>query len=144
MIFLSGMGDTPRMMLLLQKKAIPKQALDGENCSMSTPGNAIFSATILQPHGIRRILLISDPLHMWRSVLNFQDEGFTVIPHVNPMPKNFAFADKSLLTFKEYLFLAGASVKRLFQGQRPHELNSPQLVNLVQKAKQYGQQQRFP
>ncbi len=144
MIFLSGMGDTPRMMLLLQKKGTPKQALDGENCSMSTPENAIFSAALLQPLGIRRILFITDPLHMWRSVLYFQDEGFTVIPHVSPMPKNFAFVDNSFLTCREYLFLAGASVKRLFQGQRPHELNSPQLVNLVQKAKQYSQQRRFP
>ncbi len=131
------------MMPLLEKKGIPKQVLDGENCSMTTPENAIFSAAILQSRGIQRILLITDPLHMWRSVLEYRDEGFTVIPHTSPMPNNFAFVDKSFLTFREYLFLASASVKRLFQGQRPHELESPELVNLVQKAKQYGQQRRL-
>jgi uncharacterized SAM-binding protein YcdF (DUF218 family) len=138
-IFISGMGDTPRMLPLLEAKGIPKRALDGESCSMTTPENAIFSAAILQAQGIKRILLVSDGPHMWRSLLEFRDEGFTVIPRTSPMPTNFGFPDKSFLTFREYLFLISSSVKRLFNGQRPHELNSPELVNLVQKAKQYGQ-----
>ena len=32
----------------------------------------------------------------------------------------------------------------LVQGQRIPDLNNPELVNLVQKAEQYGQQRRFP
>ena len=142
-IFHSGTGDTPRMLQLLEEKGIPKEALDGENCSMTTPENAIFSAAILQAQGIKRILLVTDPPHIWRSVLNFSDEGFTVIPHTSPMPTNLGFMDKSILIFREYIFLISTNVQRLFYGQRPQELKSPELVQLVQKAKQYGQQQHF-
>lgn len=138
-IFHSGMGDTPRTLPLLEAKGIPKQVIDGENCSMTTPENAIFSAAILQAQGIKRILLVTDPPHMWRSLLEFSDEGFTVIPHTSPMPTNLSFLDKSFLTFREYFFLIALNVKRLFPGQRPHALDNPELVNLVQKAKQYGQ-----
>jgi len=138
-IFHSGMGDTPRTLPLLETKGIPQQVIDGENCSMTTPENAIFSAAILQAQGIKRILLVTDPPHMWRSLLEFRDEGFTVIPHTSPMPRNLGFLDKSFLTFREYVLLIGLNVKRLFPGQRPHALESPELVNLVQKAKQYGQ-----
>lgn len=137
-IFHSGMGDTPITLPLLEKKGIPRQALDGENCSMTTPENALFSAAILQSREIKKILLVTDPLHMQRSLFNYIDEGFTVIPHTSPMPKNMTFLDKSFLTFREYLFLTAFSLKRLFSGKRPHELNSPNLANLVQKAKQYG------
>lgn len=138
-IFHSGMGDTPRTLPLLEAKGIPQRVIDGENCSMTTPENAIFSAAILQAQGIKRILLVTDPPHMWRSLLEFRDEGFTVIPHTSPMPSNLGFLDKSFLTFREYVLLIGLNVKRLFPGQRPHALESPELVNLVQKAKQYGQ-----
>jgi hypothetical protein len=55
------------------------------------------------------------------------------------MPTNLSFLDKSFLTFREYFFLIALNVKRLFPGQRPHALDNPELVNLVQKAKQYGQ-----
>ena len=141
-IFHSGMGDTPRTLPLLEAKGIPQQVIDGENCSMTTPENAIFSAAILQAQGIKRILLVTDPPHMWRALLEFSDEGFTVIPHTSPMPTNMSFLDKSFLTFREYFFLIALNIKRLFPGQRPHALESPELVNLVQKAKQYGHSKR--
>ncbi|HAJ62838.1 MAG TPA: YdcF family protein, partial [Cyanobacteria bacterium UBA8543] len=115
-IFHSGMGDTPRTLPLLEAKGIPKRAIDGENCSMTTPENAIFSAAILQAQGIKRILLVTDPPHMWRSLLEFSDEGFTVIPHTSPMPTNMSFLDKSFLTFREYFFLIALNIKRLFPG----------------------------
>ena len=143
MIFVSGMGDAPRMLAKLEEKGISKRVLDGENCSMTTPENAIFSAAILQSQDIKRILLVTDPPHMLRSILDFQDEGFIVIPHTSPIPTSLGFMDKTFLTVREYFFLISASVKRLFYGKRPHELDSRDLINLVQRAKQYGQQRRL-
>lgn len=137
-IFHSGTGDTPRMLQLLEEKGIPKEVLDGENCSMTTPENAMFSAAILQAQGIKRILLVTDPPHMWRALLNFSDEGFSVIPYTSPMPTNLGFLDQYILIVREYLFLISTHVTRLFYGQHPQELNSPELVYLVKQAKQYG------
>lgn len=142
-IFHSGMGDTPRMLPLLEKKGIPRQVLDGENCSMTTPENAIFSAAILKTRGIKNILLVTDGPHMQRSILDYTDEGFTVIPHISPIPNNMNFMDKSFLTFREYLFLTAASIRRVFHGERPHELDTPELAKLVKQAKEYGKQRRL-
>ncbi len=144
LIFVSGISDTPRMLPLLEERGIPKRSLDGENCSLTTAENALFTAAVLQPQGIRRILLVTDGLHMWRSLLDFRDRGFTVIPHISPLPNTIGFIDKAFLTFREYLLLIASSLHELFYGQRVPQLNSPELVNLVQQAKQYGQQRRFP
>lgn len=142
-IFHSGMGDTPRMLSLIEKKGIPRQALDGENCSMTTPENAIFTAAILKPQGIKSILLVTDSPHMQRSILDYTDEGFTVIPYTSPIPSNLSFMDKSFLIFREYLFLTAASIRRVFHGNRPHELDTPELAKLVKQAKEYGKQRRL-
>ncbi|MEW6499263.1 MAG: YdcF family protein [Cyanobacteriota bacterium] len=143
-IFVSGTYDAPRMLQKLEEKGIPKSVLDGEDCSLTTPENALFTAAILQPRGIQRILLVTDGPHMWRSLLDLRDQGFTVIPHISPLPNNMAFMDKTFLTFREYLFLISSSVHQLFHGQRVPNVNSPELQNLVQLAKQYSKQQRFP
>jgi uncharacterized SAM-binding protein YcdF (DUF218 family) len=144
LVFHSGMGDTPRALPLLEKKGIPRQALDGENCSMTTPENAIFTAAILKQRGIKNIILVTDAPHMQRSILDYTDEGFQVIPILSPIPNNMSFMDKSFFTFREYLFLTLASIRRVFHGERPHNLDTPELAKLVQQAKEYGKQQRLP
>lgn len=143
-IFVSGTYDAPRMLQQLQEKGIPRNVLDGENCSLTTPENALFTAAILQQRGIQRIVLVTDALHMWRSLLDFRDRGFTVIPHISPLSHKVGFMDKAFLTFREYLFLITSSLRELVYRQRIPNLNSPELVNLVQQAQQYGNQHRFP
>lgn len=143
LVFVSGIGDTPRMLPLLEEKGIPKRSLDGESCSLTTPENALFSAAILQAQGIKRILLVTDGPHMWRSLLDFRSQGFTVIPHTSPLPDNLSFMDKTSLTFREYFFLVTSSFRQLIRGERVPGTDSPQLRNLVQQAKQYGQQRRL-
>lgn len=143
LVFHSGMGDTPRAIPLLKKKGIPRQALDGENCSMTTPENAIFTAAILKARGIKSIILVTDGPHMQRSILDYTDEGFNVIPITSPIPTNMSSLDKSFLIFREYLFLTLASIRRVFHGERPHDLDTPELAKLVQQAKEYGKQRRL-
>lgn len=57
---------------------VPVQWLEGE--SDTTAENASMSANILLPLGVRRILLITDALHMPRSASIFLRNGFDVIP----------------------------------------------------------------
>lgn len=143
-IFVSGTYDAPRMLSQLKEKGIPESVLDGENCSLTTAENALFTAAILQQRGIRRIVLVTDGLHIWRSLLDFGDRGFTVIPHISPLPNNMGFTDRGFLTFREYLFLITASIQELLYGERVPQAKNPELVNLVQLAQQYAQQRRFP
>lgn len=142
-IFASGRGDTPRLIERLQAKGIPSQVLDGENCSLSTIENAQFTAAILQTQAIQRILLITDGPHMLRSLLVFRALGFTVIPRKAAIPTYWGFTGKALLTFREYSGLLSYSVRGLFRPQPSPALNNSDILNLIQSAEQYGQQQRL-
>ena len=51
-----------------------------ENQSHDTFDNAKFSAQILQPLGIKRIILVTSSEHLWRAAHEFQDAGMDVVP----------------------------------------------------------------
>jgi uncharacterized SAM-binding protein YcdF (DUF218 family) len=57
---------------------IPVKWLEGD--SDTTAENAAMSAKILGPHGLQRILLVTDALHMPRSELIYARHGFDVVP----------------------------------------------------------------
>ncbi|HEY9706900.1 MAG TPA: YdcF family protein [Oculatellaceae cyanobacterium] len=141
-IFVSGRGDSQRLIERLKAKGIPNQVVDGENCSVSTLENAVFTAAILQPQGIRRILLITDEPHMLRSLLLFRANGFTVIPRAAPVPPHWRYKEKALLTFREWTGLFSYVFRGLFDSQNSSELKNPEIVNIIQIAEQYGQQRR--
>lgn len=141
LIFASGINDTPRMLAQLTAEGIPNTALDGENCSLTTPQNALFSAAVLQPQKIQSILLITDGPHLRRSLLDFQSQGFSVIPHMAPLPA-MPWIDQTILSLRETLFLITSSLHELQTGERVHHLNDPILTKLVQQAYSYGEQKQ--
>jgi uncharacterized SAM-binding protein YcdF (DUF218 family) len=51
-----------------------------EHRSRDTFENARFSAKILFPVGVRRIILVTSSVHEWRAVHEFSDAGFDVTP----------------------------------------------------------------
>jgi uncharacterized SAM-binding protein YcdF (DUF218 family) len=105
-IFVSGRDDAPVIMKLLTTRGISPQSIDYEDCSQTTDENARFTATLLQPRGIQRILLITDPAHMLRASLTFQRLGFTVIPYLSPLPPEYTAQEEAVLVFREYMGLA--------------------------------------
>ncbi|WNZ26176.1 YdcF family protein [Leptolyngbya sp. NK1-12] len=143
LIFSSGINDTPQMLAQIAAKGIPPTALDGENCSLTTPQNALFSSAVLQPQGIRQILLVTDGPHMWRSLLDFQSQGFRVVPHVAPLPA-LPWIDKTLLSLRETIFLVTSGLHELWFRTRINDWNDPALTTLVQQARNYGEQQQKP
>lgn len=138
LIFSSGINDTPQMLKQLVDRGVPANALDGENCSLTTPQNALFSAAVLQTQGIRDILLITDGPHLRRSRLDFQAQGFRVIPHIAPLPP-LSWIDKTILSLREALFLVTSRLHQLLTGDRVNDWNDPALTSLVQQARNYGQ-----
>lgn len=143
-IFASGKKDAIEMNERLKDKGIPAQVLDGENCSLTTWENAVFTAAILQPQGIWQILLITDESHMWRSLLVFRAHGFDVIPRTTPIfPGFFGKRAKLFLTLREYSGLISYGLRGFYFPKRSSERNSPELVNLIQEAERYGQQRRL-
>lgn len=140
LIFVSGIRDTPQMLAQLTRKGIPAAALEGENCSLTTSQNALFSAAVLQPQEIHQILLVTDGPHLWRSLLDFQSQGFRVVPHIAPLPA-LPWIDKTILCLRETFFLITTGLHELLSGKRVNDWNDPALTMLVQQARRYGQQQ---
>lgn len=104
-IFVSGRDDSPVIIKFLEAEGIAPSSIDHENCSQTTEENARFTATLLQPKGIQRILLITDPAHMLRASLTFQKMGFTVIPYFSPLPSEYTIQEEAVLVFREYMGL---------------------------------------
>ena len=119
LIFASGWGDAQQIADMLAQKGIPAAAIDGEPCSRTTEENARFTAAILEPKNVHRILLVTDPPHMLRSLLTFRSLGFEVTPHTNPLPDGLNVRAKAYLVFREYLGLVGYGLRGRFLPREP-------------------------
>ncbi len=76
------MEDILRKQHGLQPRWVEVEAVD-------TLENALFSACLLQPIGMRTIALVTDPVHMPRSRALFQSAGFDVLPAPAPDAPKF-------------------------------------------------------
>lgn len=140
-IFASGIKDAPHLVQLLKEKGIPDQAIDGENCSLTTEENAIFSAAILQPQGVKKIILVTDEPHMLRTLLAFRAYGFTVFPRISAIPEHWNNKEKGFLKLRELLGVIKYGLRGAFFERPISDLNRPELKMMLEEAKQYAQKQ---
>jgi len=102
LIFASGRGDAIEIGQMLEAAGVTGDAIDGEPCSATTNENALFTAALLQPQGIKRLILVTDPPHMARSQLTFRSLGFEVIPHPSPVPSDLNFKQRQFIVIREW------------------------------------------
>jgi len=125
-IFASGMMDAKPMVQYLQENGVPVSSLAGEECSQTTEENALFTSAILRPQGVKDILLVTDELHMWRSLLVFRSVGFNVIPH--PVDSDFQARTKLKrlsVIVREYMGMVNYTLIGKFRRRLPEELDNP-------------------
>lgn len=95
------------MAALARDIGVPTDAIRVERASQSTRENATMTAPLLRGWGVRRILLVTDRLHMRRAAAVFRQQGFEVRPISVPV---FEGHDDNveMLRFglREYLALA--------------------------------------
>lgn len=73
-------GDTSTLVFnLLRSQGIKASALHVADSSLTTHQDAVLAAPILRHLGATRILLVTYPIHMPRSVAVFRHEGFEII-----------------------------------------------------------------
>lgn len=125
LIFSSGMTDAHLIAEQLNGLGVPGAQLGGESCSQSTEENALYTAAILYPQGARKILLLTDPPHLWRSLLLFQSFGFTVIPHASPLPPEWNSVQQITFILREYVGLANYAFTGRFKQRSSAELEHP-------------------
>jgi uncharacterized SAM-binding protein YcdF (DUF218 family) len=105
LMFASGINDAPEILTMLHDRGIPEQQLQGEDCSRTTYENAEFTASLLKPQGVQRILLVTDGPHMLRSWLTFRGAGFNVTPVSSASLDTLSRTRRTRLVFREYLGL---------------------------------------
>jgi uncharacterized SAM-binding protein YcdF (DUF218 family) len=101
-IFVSGRGDARSLVRQLLEKGIPREAISGENCSLTTEENAQFTADLLLPQNVKRIILVTDSPHMLRSQLTFESLGFKVIAYPSSVPPNLGYRERLNIIAREY------------------------------------------
>lgn len=74
------LGEAQAMAAVAVELGFPADVLVLETESMRTAEHAAYLAELLRRRGIRRILLVTTPVHSRRSVLVFQRRGFEVLP----------------------------------------------------------------
>ena len=124
-IFSSGMMDAHLMTEQFQGLGIPATQVGGESCSQSTAENGRYTAAVLYPKGVRKILLLTDPPHLWRSLLVFRSFGFSVIPHPIPLPEQWNSVQQISFILREYLGLLHYSTTGQFNQRPTAELEHP-------------------
>ena len=65
---------------ILQTLEVPAEKILIETKSVNTTQNAIFSAEILREKNFHKPIIVTSAFHMRRAVLNFEQQGFEVIP----------------------------------------------------------------
>jgi uncharacterized SAM-binding protein YcdF (DUF218 family) len=114
LIFASGLNDAPDILYYLKEAGIPAEKLKGEDCSRTTEENAEYTAALLHPQGVRRILLVTDAPHMPRSMFTFESYGFEVVAQPTRLPWDYGSVEKSFLALREYIGLAGYASRGRF------------------------------
>lgn len=107
-IFISGNGDAPILKKILISMGIPANNILIEEHSRTTLENAKFSHQQLFPLGIKKIILISDPWHLLRAYLTFQNLGFIVLPISSP--ENLTAETRKLLVIRELIALVNYKI----------------------------------
>ncbi len=73
-------SEAADMAQVLELLGVPAAAIQQESRSRNTYENALEARRLLEPQGVRRILLVTSALHMPRAVGLFRHQGFEVIP----------------------------------------------------------------
>ncbi len=76
----SEISEAQAMARFALSLGVPQKAILLEKSSVNTDENARFSSDILRKRGVNRILLVTDPIHMFRAKESFQHYGIFADP----------------------------------------------------------------
>lgn len=106
----------------LAERRLATDALLSASCAKTTKQEAYAAAAALGDRGFSHIILVTDAPHMLRAWLTFRGLGFTVTPHIEPVPQGVAHQERSLLAIREYLGLVSYGALGRFQRPPASEL----------------------
>jgi uncharacterized SAM-binding protein YcdF (DUF218 family) len=106
-------SEAEDMRMFMSALGVPNEVMVLEGRSRNTRQNAQFTADILRPMGINKIVLVTSALHMRRAVASFEKEGFTVIPAATDHEAGTGFDWTSFLPEAGALFGSARAIKEI-------------------------------
>lgn len=96
------------------QSGVPASDILMENKSHNTFENIKNAKKLADTHGIRKVLIVSDPLHMKRAMTMAQDVGLVAYPSPTPSTRYQSLRSQlGLLTYETYYY-SGYLVRRAF------------------------------
>ena len=96
------------------QSGVPAQDILIEEKSHTTYENIQYAKQVADAHGIKRVLIVSDPLHMKRAVLMAQDVGLTAEPSPTPSTRYQGLKSQLGLLAHETYYYLGYLLKQPF------------------------------
>ena len=97
------------------QSGVPAQDILIEEKSHTTYENIRYAKQVADAHGIKRVLIVSDPLHMKRAVLMAQDVGLAAEPSPTPTTRYQGLKSQLGLLAHETYYYIGYLIRRSFE-----------------------------
>ena len=96
------------------QNGVPAQDILIEEKSHTTYENIRYAKQVADAHNIKRVLIVSDPLHMKRAVLMAQDVGLIAEPSPTPTTRYQGLKSQFGLLVHETYYYIGYLIRRSF------------------------------
>jgi uncharacterized SAM-binding protein YcdF (DUF218 family) len=96
------------------QSGVPAQDILIEEKSHTTYENIKYAKQVADTHNIKRVLIVSDPLHMKRAVLMAQDVGLKAEPSPTPSTRYQSLKSQLGLLVHETYYYIGYLIRRSF------------------------------
>jgi uncharacterized SAM-binding protein YcdF (DUF218 family) len=120
LIFTGGQGNStePTESSAARRYALQRGVPAGdiliEEKSHTTYENILYAKQIADAHGLRKVLIVSDPLHMKRAVAMARDVGLVAEPSPTPSTRYQGLGSQARLLAHETYYYIGYLVRRPF------------------------------
>lgn len=96
------------------QRGIPAADILIEEKSHTTYENILYAKQLADAHGIKNVLIVSDPLHMKRAVAMAEDVGLVAEPSPTPSTRYQGFRSQLTLLAHETYYYIGYLLRRPF------------------------------
>lgn len=96
------------------QRGVPASDILIEENSHTTYENILYAKQIADAHGLRKVLIVSDPLHMKRAVSMALDIGLDAHPSPTPTTKYQGLSSQARLLAHETYYYVGYLLRRPF------------------------------
>lgn len=96
------------------QRGVPAADILIEEKSHNTYENILYSKEVADSHGIKKVLIVSDPLHMKRALAIANDVGLAAEPSPTPSTRYQGFRSQLTLLAHETYYYIGYMLRRPF------------------------------